>query len=310
MMEILITGAHGFIGQYLAAYANKKGATVSGIGYGTNLSNLVMDVEVSNWLEGEITTENLDKLYDGRDLPEVIFHLAGGSAVGASFNDPFLDFERTVYTSAVLFDWIHKRCSSAKVVCISSAAVYGDGLQAPIRVTDRLKPYSPYGVHKAMMENVAHSYMENFGIESVCVRPFSVYGEGLRKQLLWDLCNKIQAGDQEIILGGTGNEIRDWLHVSDAAALIWSAQYAGDKGINIINGGTGVGTSVKAIAQLLIESWGRKNVLSFSGNSRAGDPSSLLAEISEANTLGFKPEVELKDGIESYVRWYQSVTLN
>ena len=80
MMEVLITGAHGFIGQYLVAYANQRGATASGIGHGTKSSDLV-----AYWLDGEITIENLDKLYKERDMPEVIFHLAGGSSVGASF---------------------------------------------------------------------------------------------------------------------------------------------------------------------------------------------------------------------------------
>lgn len=138
---------------------------------------------------------------------------------------------------------------------------------------------------------------------------FSVYGEGLRKQLLWDLCNKLQASDEDIILGGTGKEIRDWLHVSDAAALIWDSQYASDKNIQIINGGTGHGTSVRDVAGMLLDSWGGQRKLGFSGNSRPGDPYSLLADISEASKLGFTPTIRLKDGIDNYVRWYQSVVM-
>ena len=79
---------------------------------------------------------------------------------------------------------------------------------------------SPYGQHKLMMEQMCRSYAVTFGIRSTVARLFSVYGPYLRKQLLWDLCSRLRSGEQTLVLGGTGAEMRDWTDVRDVARFL------------------------------------------------------------------------------------------
>src|SRR6185312_5873943 len=116
-------------------------------------------------------------------------------------------------------------CPQATLVVPSSAAVYGAVRQIPINESGPRNPISPYGVHKKIAEDLCYSYARHFGARIALVRFFSVYGAGLRKQLLWDACNKLVVGDGRF--GGHGNEVRDWLHIEDAARLlIAAAQHA------------------------------------------------------------------------------------
>ena len=84
----------------------------------------------------------------------------------------------------------------------------------------QLAPMSPYGQHKLMMEQLCRSYAMIFGLRSTVARLFSVYGPHLRKQLLWDICSRLERNGRTLVLGGTGAEIRDWTDVRDVARLL------------------------------------------------------------------------------------------
>ena len=194
-----------------------------------------------------------------------------------------------------------------RIVSVSSAAVYGAGHAGPIGESTVISPFSPYGAHKAMMESLCRSYAENFGLHLVIVRLFSVYGAGLEKQLIWDLCCKLAvAGNNQVVLGGTGRELRDWLHVSDAAALLWLARARCDQTCTIVNGATGIATPIREVAEMVCEAWGGEASVKFSGIARKGDPLSLAADCARAIQLGFKPEVTLAEGIREAVGWFKS----
>jgi UDP-glucose 4-epimerase len=158
-----------------------------------------------------------------------------------------------------------------------------------------------------MMESLCHAYAENFGLRVAIVRMFSVYGAGLEKQLVWDLCGKLAvAGKNPVVLGGTGNELRDWLHVSDAAALLWLARTQCDGSYPATNGGTGIATSIREVAAMVCEAWGGGAGIEFSGIARAGDPPCLVADCTRAIQLGFKPGVMLAEGIRGAVGWFKA----
>jgi UDP-glucose 4-epimerase len=170
----------------------------------------------------------------------------------------------------------------------------GDGLTLPM---------SPYGQHKLMMEQLCRSYAITFGLRSTVTRLFSVYGPNLRKQLLWDLCSRLHSGQQTLILGGTGAEIRDWTDVRDVARfLVKINDWPQSKPFEIINGGSGVGTSVAEIAESLTK-WGGDSC-KFSGVVRAGDPFSLCGSRvcpRRARVSG----IPLAQGLADYVRWFK-----
>ena len=307
MTTVWITGGKGFIGRHLGRLISRHGDLVCGIGHGLWPSEEAGQWGFTHWCNGEIEPVNLSQLAQASGLPDIVYHLAGGSSVGPSFQYPREDFCRSVESTSRLLEWVRLNAPGIRVVSASSAAVYGASYTGPIPEHAGLSPYSPYGSHKAMMESVCRSYAENFGLRVAIVRMFSVYGAGLEKQLMWDLCGKLaRGGDRPAALGGTGEELRDWLHVSDAAALLWLARGQCDGNCPVINGGTGLATSIREVAGMVCKAWGGSAGVKFSGVARAGDPSCLVADCTKAMQVGFKPGLLLAEGIRETVDWFKS----
>lgn len=278
-----------------------------GLGHGIWQDSVGFRSPYEHWCNGEIEAANLSQLKGLSGLPDAVFHLAGGSSVGSSFANPREDFVRTVETTSRLLEWLKQNAIEARIVVVSSAAVYGPGHSARIPETSLPAPYSPYGFHKMMMESLCRSYGTNFGSRIVIVRLFSVYGPHLYKQLIWDLCCKIQNSNGKVIdLDGTGAELRDWLHVSDAVRLLLTARDHCSERADVINGGTGVGTSTRRIGELVCRAWPMDSELRFSGRQRKGDPLSLVSDPTYASHLGFSSHIALADGIRTVTDWFQS----
>jgi UDP-glucose 4-epimerase len=307
---IFITGAHGFIGQHLSSGLARAGHRVCGVGHGTWPESEARASGLVAWHNGDVTPGNLRRLRDTVGAPDLVYHLAGGSSVGAAVANPREDFFRTVATTAELLDWLRLDAPEARVVAISSAAVYGAGHQGPIGEAAPLSPFSPYGHHKRLMEELCRSYAASYGLRSTVARLFSVYGPGLRKQLLWDLCSRLEAGANPLTLGGTGQELRDWTEVRDVVRALTLLGPLASAEVPTFNVGTGTGTAVGAVANLVATAWagtGRTPVgRAFNGQARPGDPFSLVADPGRLAALGFTWEHPLSRGVESYVRWFRS----
>ena len=305
-MTVWITGANGFIGRYLARELADAGLDVDGIGHGAMEEPERQRLGLLTWVNGEIEAANLNALATGRGLPSAIFHLAGGSSVGLSIALPFEDFSRTVTSTARLLEWMRSSAPQTRLIVASSAAVYGADHGGPIAENAELVPMSPYGHHKLMMEQLCRSYATTFGIRSTVVRLFSVYGPRLRKQLLWDICSRLQHDSRTLELGGTGAEIRDWTDVRDVARLlVCIAKKPQQETFRVVNGGCGRGTSVAEVAQMLVRHWGGNVAVRYSGIVRAGDPFSLLADDAMLGRIGFAWRVLLDQGLADYVAWFK-----
>jgi UDP-glucose 4-epimerase len=302
---ILVTGAHGFIGRHVCRDLANHGARVCGVGHGNWPPADAERSGLTAWVNGEVTAANLDAIAAAHGPLAAVVHLAGGATVGASLSAPLEDFSRTCATTARLLDWIRQRSARTAVLAVSSAAVYGAGHQGAIAEGAATNPYSPYGTHKLVMEMLCRCHARDFGIAMLIVRLFSVYGEGLRKQLLWDLCSALESRGSAN-LAGTGQEIRDWIHVADAARLIRCTLPLASTEAPAVNGGTGQGTPVATIARELASAWGGNPLITFSGVGRAGDPHSLVADIRAAGAAGFEPQVPLRSGLQRYVEWFRS----
>ncbi|WP_298363166.1 NAD(P)-dependent oxidoreductase [uncultured Bradyrhizobium sp.] len=305
-MIVWVTGANGFIGRHLVHELAGAGHAVHGVGHGALDATESRRLGLQSWINGEIDAANLNALATAHGLPTHIFHLAGGSSVGVSIERPFEDFSRTVASTARLLEWLRGSAPNSALIVASSAAVYGADHLGPIPEDAVLTPMSPYGQHKLMMEQLCQSYARSFGIRSAVVRLFSVYGPNLRKQLLWDICSRLKAGQSPLTLGGTGAEIRDWIDVRDVARLLASvAQQLSSEAFSVINGGSGHGTSVTAIADGLIRHWGSDTVVHYSGLARHGDPVSLLADDARLRRMKFDWRIPLDRGLADYVAWFK-----
>lgn len=299
---MLVTGAAGFIGRHLCRKLAESGHTVIGVGRGRQWN--VTERHhwgISQWLEGDITQGALSQC---TCHPTAIFHCAGSGDVKLSTEDPMVDYRSNVLSTLEVLEWQRRRCSNVPLVLLSSAAVYGRTDTLPITEAQPFNPISPYGWHKAAAENLLREYAQVFGIRSVVVRLFSIYGEGLRKQLLWDACQKMRNGD--FLFGGTGDELRDWLHIEDAVNLLALAPRHTGTEVVAVNGGSGRAVKVKDIVTLIARIVAPGVFPVFSGNVRPGNPAAYEADVSQARQWGWEPNVDWCSGVDRYASWYLS----
>jgi len=309
MKTVLITGARGFVGRHLARELNQQGIQVCGIGHGAWTEAECSEWGINYWINGDVSKRNLEIIQANFNTPDVVYHLAGGSSVGPSLSAPEEDFRRSVLSAAELLEWARIEAPEARLVLASSAAVYGAGHISKIQETDALSPYSPYGYHKRIAEELFESYGKNFGLHVAIVRLFSVYGAELKKQLLWDVCTRLNKDPSTLQLGGTGDELRDWFHISDAVKLLRIAAECSNTDGFYINGGNGLAITVRQIAEHLCIEWGQNTQLEFSGIGRQGDPQYLVANIDKANSLGFDPQMTWQKGVSNYVEWFKHINM-
>ncbi len=166
-------------------------------------------------------------------------------------------------------------------------------------------PVSPYGFHKKMAEELCLSYHRNFGLEIGIIRYFSIYGEGLKKQLLWDACRKIKQSNS-VTFFGTGKETRDWIHVTDAVNLLYLFTTK-LSGYQVINGGSGTKTEINQVIAMLSNFFDKDLEIQFNGMVKEGDPIYFWADTSKSKELGWEPKVKLLDGLKGYVEFYKSL---
>ncbi len=299
-----VTGAAGFIGRHVCQKLASQGWRVAGIGLGDWPPAERQAWGLGAWRNEGISLEVLESMARTEGEPEILIHCAGGSSVSFSLGRPREDFERTVATTADVLEFARARAGRLAIAYPSSAAVYGATGNVPIPEETPLRPVSPYGVHKRMAEELCQSYAATGGVPAAVVRFFSVYGAGLRKQLLWDACVKAASGRFDF--SGSGDEVRDWIHVSDAASLLVLAAQKASAACPVVNGGTGRGRSVQEMLARLGKLWSPALSPRFSGAPRRGDPPAYVADVSLLRAWGFRPAADMEKALAEYVRWFAS----
>jgi len=297
-----VLGARGFIGRHLARALAAEGVVVAGVGHGLWSDGDALSWGIHTWINGDVSSANLEVLRGRIGCPDTIFNLAGGSSVAFAQQAPLEDFDRTVRSCAQLLEWVRLRSPGTRIVLASSAAVYGNQPQQPIMETAILSPVSCYGVHKRTAELLCESYARNFDIHSIAVRLFSVYGSGLRKQLLWDLCMRLEK-QEAIDLAGDGGEARDFIHVEDAAScLIFAAKTGSGRADQWL---FRLALTVREVVESLCQAWGTKPTLTFNGVG-ARRPQAVGRQCRSLRQLGFHPQWSWASGVRDYVEWFRN----
>jgi UDP-glucose 4-epimerase len=299
---VYVTGAGGFVGRHVVSAFRAAGWTVAGFGPRPRFDD-VPGLLAPHWSEdGRLSLSGLQAAAAALGAPQAVVHAAGSGSVGASLADPLADLERNVGSLEPVLAFLRATAPQARLVMLSSAAVYGAGHPGPIPETAASSPVSPYGRHKLQAEELVLAS----GLDAICLRLFSVYGAGLRKQLLWDIARRLVTDAGPLVLDGTGREKRDFLAVDDAVRLIGLAATR-PAAPPIVNGATGIASSVEQVARLAVAACGRTAPVVFTGQLRAGDPPSLYADIGAASRLGFRPATSLVDGVAAYLAWAKTV---
>jgi UDP-glucose 4-epimerase len=281
-----------------------KGAQVIGIGHGIWKKSEWESWGLSEWYVGDIT---LDNLISYASKPDVIFHCASGSSVPFSISNPMIDFEKSINSTLAILNFMRIKNLNTHLVFPSSAAVYGLANNNLIKEDQGLNPISPYGLHKKINEELCIFYSKLYKLKITIVRLFSVYGPGMRKQLLWEACNSMN--ENQKVFAGTGMETRDWIYITDAVNLLCLAANYSSASVAIVNGGTGRVATVKNVLDL-ISSIYKGPPPQFSGIKRSGDPLHLQADITKAKSWGWIPEYKWENGIREYVGWFKNSEKN
>lgn len=294
--KVLIIGSEGFIGHNLMVSLGKKGYDL----YGADL----MDINPTYYKYYKLNRLQPDfaNLFQFSKFDYCI-NVAGSGSVPLSISEPFRDFDANVNDTFKLLDAIRVYNKACKYLHVSSAAVYGNPITLPVAEDAILSPLSPYGYHKYLSEIICKEFVDLHKMQIVILRPFSVYGPGLKKQLIWDICEKINVADI-ITLYGTGNESRDFLHIADLCKLIDTIILKSEFKADVYNAATGVETTIRELADIFENIFRNKKRILFSGEFRIGDPINWRADISKINKLDFKPTVSLENGIKNYLDLY------
>lgn len=304
MKTCLVTGASGFLGRRVVEEFAAAGYRVVGIGRGPALGHGEHASGLSAYTRMDLPASALEAVM-AAERPDVVIHAAGPASVADSIARPLRDFLGTVGTLAGLLDCVREHCPTARVVILSSAAVYGNPEHLPLSEDSAIAPVSPYGFHKVIAETLLREYHSVYGVRSCAARVFSAYGSGLRRQIFWDVCEKATAGS--VRLFGTGNESRDFIQADDVAlatrVLAENAVMNGEA----YNVASGVETTVRSLAEQLIASLPKRVTVEFSGIERPGDPLRWRADISALSALGFTPRVALAEGVAGYCAWYKEM---
>lgn len=299
-MTILILGSQGFIGNALVNFYVKKGWDVHGVD--------LMETATRNYHYHKVSrlSPEFDELLQKINFNACI-NAAGSGNVSYSMTHPVIDFEANSLDVIRILDAIRRLRPACKYIHISSAAVYGNPLHLPVSEKDILKPLSPYGWHKLISEQICYEYASVYNISTSILRPFSIYGPGLKKQLFWDLYQKSLFGDNEISIWGTGKETRDFIFIADFMHAV-NAILQSENGSNqIYNVASGCETTIHEAVSLFYDLVNKDIKPVFNCQVRPGDPLNWRADISKLTSLGFKPEVNFKSGIKELVTWIKSL---
>jgi UDP-glucose 4-epimerase len=276
--KVLITGISGFIGGSLGEYFVARGARVVGLSRREFQTSYIAEVIETNYEAREVA-----QVVRGF-RPDVIIHAAGSSSVGASLENPSEDFSKSVALLQRLLEGVRTSGIRPRIVFLSSAAVYGNPDRVPVSEDADLRPISPYGYHKSACETLMNEYALVYGMPSIVVRLFSVFGPRQRRLLIWELFDQFR-NREEVVLTGSGNESRDYTHVMDLAYLVERLLSRVKDVFLILNVASGRQTSVREVAYLMKRLLNSEKPIVFQGKVRAGDPLKWQADVSRYESI-------------------------
>lgn len=297
-MKVVVTGGAGFIGSHTVEKLVSMGFSVVVIdnfysGRKENLARVIDRIEIVN--KSILDREVLDTVLRNCDA---VIHLAAIVSVEESARDPERVFLVNTLGTLYLLE-ASRRHDVERFVYASSAAVYGDPLYTPIREDHPCRPKSIYGSSKLAGESLVHSYYETYGLSTISLRYFNVYGPRMRAgdyaSVVYKFFEKTLRNKPPVIYGD-GLQTRDFIYVGDVAEANIKALLT--KTTGVYNIGTGESISIKELAEKIIGIT-RARVKPVHAPPRPGDIRHSVADITLAKKkLGWKPSINIDAGLK------------
>jgi len=312
MAKILITGGAGFIGSHLA---EKLAQLKHEITILDNLDpyyepkikkkNIEMVLKYNNcsFIEGDILDFNLLNNIVKKDV-NFIFHEAAQPGVRASVKNPFKPNEVNVKGTLNVLE--AARCNEVeRVINASSSSVYGKVSYLPFDEKHPTQPLSPYGVSKLIAEHYCRLYNELYGLPTVTLRYFTVYGPRMRPDLAIPIFTKALVNGQAPMIFGNGEQTRDLTYIDDIVSANLKLLETKKADGQILNIGGGKRITVNQLFEHLRRLIG-SDVEPIYGEEIKGDAKHTLSKIDKARHLiGYEPTIKIKFGLEKFLNWYK-----
>lgn len=301
MSSVLILGSEGFIGGHCVSHFLKQGHTVIG-------ADLMLTTKSQKY-SYVCTAAGFEVIRDLliQENIDILINAAGSGSVPFSIAHPAEDFKANCADTLSLLELIRHHAPHTRYLHISSAAVYGNPAKIPVQEADTISPLSPYGYHKAIAEQLCTEFTRIYNLRIAIVRPFSVYGPGLRKQLFWDLYGKLSNTSEQPTLFGTGKESRDFVYVEDLVRAMALILEKGALNGEVYNIGSGLETTIEEAVALYLKALGLHTTYTFNKVVREGDPLNWKACIKRLEDLGYKPEISLAEGLTRLAAWIKTI---
>jgi len=297
--KVIVTGGAGFIGSHIAEELLKLKAKVIIIDdlSSGKIENIKYLSKIGNleFIQGSIRDiVLLNNCFSGVDY---IFHQAAIASVPQSIDNPLVSHEINITgTLNVLLS--AKENNVKKVVFASSCALYGDTTELPLKENLLPNPLSPYAVTKMAGEYYCQVFKKVYGLNTVCLRYFNVYGPRQDPNSPYaaviPLFIKMVLGGKSPTIFGDGGQTRDFVFVKDVVAANILATESDVSGI--FNIGTGKAVNLNYLTDRIIKLC-KQNIEIVHGQARVGDVRHSFGDISKAEIFGFKPEYNLDNGL-------------
>jgi UDP-glucuronate 4-epimerase len=310
-MNVLVTGAAGFIGSHLSERLVRQGMHVVGLDNfdpfyepavkWNNISGLLSSPNFK-LVQGDIRNRVLaDKVFhEGRF--DAVVHLAAKAGVRPSIVDPVGYVDTNINGSVVLLE-AARSAGIKKFIFASSSSVYGNNEKVPFSETDNVdNPISPYAATKKAGELICYTYSHLYGMDMTCLRFFTVYGPRQRPDLAIHKFARLIEHGKSIPVYGDGSMERDFTYIDDIIdGIIASIQKC--KGYHIYNLGESRPVRLDVLIAELEKALGKKAILDRQPE-QPGDVKRTFADVQRAvQELEYQPRTHLADGLRRFVEW-------
>ena len=307
MKKLLVTGGAGFIGSEFVRKGVDRGydvAVIDKLSYAGDRERLEEVSSRIGFYKVDITDrESVQQVFE-QVKPDAVVHWAAESHVDRSILDasPFLD--TNIKGTQALLD-ASRQTGIQTFINISTDEVYGDlGEEGQFYETTPLNPSSPYSVSKAAADMLGRAYQRTHGLPLMTVRPSNNYGPWQYPEKLIPVVVLKALGNERIPVYARGENVREWLHVSDCTDAVFHALEQGETG-EIYNVGSGEEKKNIEVVKTILNILGKpEGLIEFVQDRPGHDFRYSLNSVKIQEKLGWKPKVHFREGIEKTVRWF------